>query len=115
MQNLKPLVYKNYVIEPLVYMQSTPKRSKRLQVNRYHASVRIVQLDTNEVQTAALPQDFEFFGDARRAAEAVAREMIDRPADLDTGITAQAALAATITATMFAEVAPSVEAGHVAN
>lgn len=79
MQNKAALTYKGYAIEPLIYPYIEPKRSNKLRVRRYRAGVRIINIDTNAEQTARLAPDFEFFGDARRAAETHGRKMIDNP------------------------------------
>lgn len=79
MQNKAALTYKGYAIEPLIYPTMEPKRSNKLRVRRYRAGVRIINIDTNAEQTARLAPDFEFFGDARRAAETHGRKMIDNP------------------------------------
>ena len=79
MNNLVALTYKGYAIEPLIYPYIEPKQSKRMRVRRYRAGVRIIHLETQADQTARLATDFEFFGDARRAAETHGRKMIDNP------------------------------------
>lgn len=79
MNNLVALTYKGYAIEPLIYPYMEPKQSKRMRVRRYRAGVRIINLETQADQTARLATDFEFFGDARRAAETHGRRMIDNP------------------------------------
>ena len=79
MQNPLTSAYKGHSIEPLVYPYIEPMRSKQLRVRRYRAAVRIVNVETNAEQTARLPVDFEFFGDARRAAELHGRHLIDHP------------------------------------
>ncbi len=91
MNNLIALTYKGYAIEPLIYPFVEPKQSKRLRVRRYRAGVRVINIETQDTQTATLPTDFEFFGDARRAAEAHARKMIDNPEDANTGDVFEAA------------------------
>lgn len=71
--------YKGHTVEPLVYLYIEPKVGKLPRVRRYRAAVHITDLATQEKQVAKLAMDFEFFGDARRAAEARGREMIDHP------------------------------------
>jgi len=79
MQNPLTTDYKGYAIEPLVYPFMEPKRSKQLTVRRYRAAVHITNNETQVKQTAKLPTDFEFFGDARRAAVTHGKHLIDNP------------------------------------
>jgi len=71
--------YKGHTVEPLVYLHIEPKVGKLPRVRRYRAAVHVTDLATQEKQVAKLAMDYEFFGDARRAAEARGREMIDHP------------------------------------
>ena len=72
--------YKGHTIEPLVYAYAEPKRANRLRIRRYRVGVRITNDETHVEHTTTLAATFEFFGDARRAAETHGRLMIDDPA-----------------------------------
>lgn len=75
--------YKGYSIEPLVYLYVAPKQGKLPRVRRYRAAVTITELATQEKQVAKLAVDYEFFGDARRAAVSHGQAMIDHPEQAD--------------------------------
>jgi hypothetical protein len=75
--------YKGYSVEPLVYLYVAPKQGKLPRVRRYRAAVTITELATQEKQVAKLAVDYEFFGDARRAAVMHGQEMIDHPEAAD--------------------------------
>jgi hypothetical protein len=75
--------YKGYSIEPLVYLHIEPKQGKLPRVRRYRAAVTITLQASQEKQTAKLATDYEFFGDARRAAVAHGQKMIDHPEEGD--------------------------------
>ena len=89
--------YKGYSIEPLVYPQTRPRQGKSGPVRRYYAAVSLINLNTQVKHTAKLANDFEFFGDARRAAEARGKTLIDDPALLQE-LDAEAGPAALFTA-----------------
>ena len=93
MLNRSTPAYKGHTVEPLVYLYIEPKVGKLPRVRRYRAAVHVTDLATQEIQVAKLPMDYEFFGDARRAAEARGREMIDHPeqAEAPAEIAAEAA------------------------
>ena len=79
-QNKVASAYKGHTIEPLVYAYAEPKRANRLRIRRYRVGVRITNDETHVEHTTTLAATFEFFGDARRAAETHGRLMIDDPA-----------------------------------
>lgn len=79
MNNANASTYRDHTIEPLVYPEAGPYRKGLPHARRYLAAVTVTHLPTGAARLARLPQNFEFFGDARRAAEAHGRLLIDSP------------------------------------
>jgi hypothetical protein len=86
------ITYRGHTIEPLVFVTNRPRQGKSLPLRRYNAAVNVTNHESGTMQSARLPSDFEFFGDARRAAESRGRALVDHPeaaAELDAAFSPQ--------------------------
>jgi hypothetical protein len=79
MSDLNAFNYKGHSIEPLVYAHLRPRQGKSAPLRRYQAAVSVTNVETGVKRTERLAVDFEFFGDARRAAGERGQLMIDNP------------------------------------
>ncbi|MDB5803598.1 MAG: hypothetical protein JWN73_920 [Betaproteobacteria bacterium] len=79
MSDLNAFNYKGHSIEPLVYAHLRPRQGKSAPLRRYQAAVSVTNVETGVKRTERLAVDFEFFGDARRAAGERGQSMIDNP------------------------------------
>jgi len=83
MSDLNAFNYKGHSIEPLIYAHLRPRQGKSAPLRRYQAAVSVTNVETGVKRTERLAVDFEFFGDARRAAGERGQLMIDNPAATD--------------------------------
>ena len=79
MSDLNAFNYKGHSIEPLIYASMRPRQGKSAPLRRYQAAVSVTNVETGVKRTERLAVDFEFFGDARRAAGERGQLMIDNP------------------------------------
>ncbi|HEY4372445.1 MAG TPA: hypothetical protein VGN52_11025 [Burkholderiales bacterium] len=77
MSDLNAYQYKGHSIEPLIYARSLPRNGSGRVHQRYQAAVTIVNLETAVKSTTRLPDDFDSFGDARRAAQTCGQALVD--------------------------------------
>ena len=85
MSDLNAFNYKGHSIEPLVYAAVRPRQGKSAPLRRYQAAVSVTNVETGVKRTERLHLDFEFFGDARRAAGERGQSMIDDPTEPEAG------------------------------